>query len=158
MYWTGIDGNWHTTTDPIVYNTKQSLAVTYDSDLNSNTPIIYVDGSSQTITEITGPDGTRSDDDSDTLFLGNRSDSSRTYDGEQANYVMWDTILSATEIGALSRGVSPIAIRPNNIVFWLPCWGNQSPEPDWNAQTSTGAVTGTTRGVNGNYELVENYL
>ena len=52
------------------------------------------------------------------------------FDGSIAEVGMWSTNLSAAEIGALSRGVSPNQIRRNSLAVYWPLYGINSPEID----------------------------
>lgn len=45
-----------------------------------------------------------------------------------AETAIWDVALSADEITSLSKGLSPILIRPQNLVFYAPIVGANSPE------------------------------
>ena len=43
--------------------------------------------------------------------------------GKLAEAAIWNAALSLEEIRALSRGMSPLLIRPGNLVFYGPLWG-----------------------------------
>lgn len=51
--------------------------------------------------------------------------------GRLAHLAMWDVVLSQLEITALSRGVSPLAIRPANLKCYVPYFGDDTTEKDW---------------------------
>jgi hypothetical protein len=57
--------------------------------------------------------------------------SSGTYfDGRIAEVAIWNVALTDAENAALGRGVSPLLIRPQNLVFYAPLLGRADPEPD----------------------------
>lgn len=53
------------------------------------------------------------------------------FSGRIAEAAIWDVALSASEIAALARGVSPLRIRPGNLKAYWPLYGVGSPEPDY---------------------------
>jgi hypothetical protein len=59
-----------------------------------------------------------------------RSTTAQFFAGELADYGLWDVALTAAEITALSKGVSPLLIRPASLVSYAPLGGRLSPEPD----------------------------
>jgi hypothetical protein len=59
-----------------------------------------------------------------------------------AEAAIWNVLLSAAEIAALSRGVRPLRIRPGNLKFYAPIWGTGSPEPDYTAGQHPLTLTG----------------
>ena len=96
------------------------LVITYDSSSTSNDPVIYLDGTSVTVTEFSAPTGTIVDN-SDAYVLGNRAtDNLRVWDGSLAEFAVWDAILDASEAAALGKGYSPALIRPQSLVEYVP--------------------------------------
>jgi hypothetical protein len=66
-------------------------------------------------------------------------------DGRMAECAMWDDDLTAFEIAAMSHGVSPMLVRPTNLVAYWPLFKGFSTgdEPDWHGAyllTETGTV------------------
>lgn len=51
--------------------------------------------------------------------------------GRIAEAAVWNVALNASEIAALALGVSPLRIRPGNLVAYWPVFGEGSPEPDY---------------------------
>lgn len=51
-------------------------------------------------------------------------------DGRVAEAAIWNVALADAEVAALAAGYSPLFIRPQNLVFYCPVWGNDSPEID----------------------------
>jgi len=74
------------------------IAITYNSSDITNDPVIYVDGISQTIVETTTPVGTRTSDVGKDLYIGNRSDTARTWDGQHDEVLLYTRVLSTQEI------------------------------------------------------------
>lgn len=134
--WSTTNGQW-TVSHPTA-NAWHHICVTYDYGSTTNDPIFYVDGVSQTVSEVSAPVGTL-DGDTDLLVIGNRTDSARTFDGYLAELYIWNVILTATEISTLSKNANPAMIRPGNIVLGMPLHGQHSPEI--NPYGNTGTLT-----------------
>ena len=60
--------------------------------------------------------------------LGNTA--SGFFDGHLADVAAWNIALSAADIASLALGFSPLLIRPDALIFYMPMWGYGSPEPD----------------------------
>ncbi|MHA2278936.1 MAG: DUF2341 domain-containing protein, partial [Candidatus Kariarchaeaceae archaeon] len=86
-------GVWASPTDSISLNQWQYLVITYDEDSISNDPIFYINGISQTLTEIDIPSGAASDDSAQSLRIGN-FDTTRTFDGRIDGIRIHDTLQS----------------------------------------------------------------
>ncbi len=58
----------------------------------------------------------------DRISIGRAGDSSpdNYFSGRLAEAAVWDVALTATEIASLSKGYSPLFIRPQNLVFYAP--------------------------------------
>lgn len=126
-------GEWH------------QIGITYDAGSTANDPVFYVDGVSQAVTEFAAPTGSVVNN-ADAYMLGNRSADDRTWDGRLAEFAVWDAILTPAEMAALGQGVSPLLIRPQSLVSYVPLLGGQSPEPDWKiagGATVSGATAAT---------------
>ena len=66
------------------------------------------------------------------LKIGSRCDDTwfaQKFNGNIAEYAIWNVALTDGEIASLSRGIQPIRIRPQNIVFYLPFVRNN--DKDW---------------------------
>ena len=70
---------------------------------------------------------------SDRLTVGRNGDSTPDgeYDGRVCELAIWNVALTDEEVKALAGGVSPLRIRPDNLVFYAPIFGVGSPEPDY---------------------------
>lgn len=51
--------------------------------------------------------------------------------GGMAEAGIWNIALTTPDILQLSKGASPILIRPANLVAYIPLWGYANPEQDW---------------------------
>ena len=99
--WAGDDGQWSFTVNGSVF---EMITVTYDSDSAANDPIIYVNGESIAISEDSTPTGAnRISDAIRELFIGNNISASATFDGKLDNIILFDSILSASQIRSLYR-------------------------------------------------------
>jgi len=104
LTWSGVDGNWETTTDGFAFGEWAHVAITYDSDgpAPGSDPIIYINGVSRPITENSTPTGTRDSDAGLALnFLGHGSATSNDFDGALADMRLYSDILTPAEVAAL---------------------------------------------------------
>lgn len=79
--------------------------------------------------------------------IGRRANSTPAnyFSGRVEHVAIWNTDLTQAEVTALAVGqISPLAIRRANLVAYVPCLGDQSPEFDLVAGRSW-AVTGTVK-------------
>lgn len=68
----------------------------------------------------------------------------QTTQGRVAHPAIWNAALSDAEIVMLSQGVSPLLVRPQNLVFYVPYLGRDSSDIDIigrNALTNTGTTS-----------------
>jgi hypothetical protein len=120
-----------------------NLVVTYDGTSTANTPTIYVDGVSQSVTTATAPVGTVSTGAAN-IYLGNTNLGTRNFDGSLAEFAFWTgQILSANEATALNRGASPLKIRASSLLVYLPLYGQLTNEPDWGPSHLAETIIGT---------------
>ena len=75
------NGEWHTPNNSIDTGTTYGVALTYDKTSIANDPLMYIDGTSQTLIEHYTPAGSANIDASYNLYLGNNSGQTRTFDG-----------------------------------------------------------------------------
>lgn len=95
--------------------------------LNSNSRSAYLDGANKgTNTGSATPNPTQ-----DGLYIGERNQGSADFNGSIAHPAIWNVALSDDEIAALGAGkLSPLAIRPQNLVFYAPYLGRDASEID----------------------------
>jgi hypothetical protein len=120
------------------------VVITYDGSSTANTPVIYVDGASQTLGVVASPSGTRTTD-SNAYVLCNSSAGNRNFDGKLADYAMWNVILNPNETLALAKGSSPLKVRRSSLQFYTPLSGVGTSTPDWGPNRATQTLTGTVK-------------
>jgi len=131
-----------------------SFCTTSSSGGASSTITLYVDGSSDGSSTKNPESAT-----GDYIIGAEKPKTTSEWDGKMFYLAIWSTELSSTELQAMHNGVCPFVIDHDNLVHFIPLFGNHSPEENWGSPTNTGTLTGTTRGVpNPPVELLENYL
>lgn len=97
--WTTANGAWYTTLPST--GSWQHVCVTYDGGSTANDPVIYVNGSSQSVTETVAPSGSKVTS-TGTLIIGNRPGNDRTWNGSIDTFVrVQETIWSAGLIATM---------------------------------------------------------
>jgi hypothetical protein len=135
-------GDWDANVD-LVTGTTYQLGVSHDAGSVANDPTLVVDGVVQAITERLTPTGSFPSDAAESLLLGFAGIGLNRMDGPLAEAAMWDILLTAAEWDILGKRYSPLLVRPQNLVFYAPLFGNYSPEIDvvgGNLGTITGAL------------------
>jgi len=68
----------------------------------------------------------------DRLSVGRVGDStpSSEFNGQIAEVALWDVALTAADALMLSKGYSPLFVKPGNLIAYYPIIGNNSPETD----------------------------
>ena len=119
------------------------MAISYDPTSTSNTPLIYIDGVSQSRSSSSQPAGTVTT--TANLIIGNNTSTGgiRGWDGMLADFVWWSGILTANEVGALAHGASPLEVRPTALLYYFPLSGAASNEPDWGPTHTMTTKNGT---------------
>jgi len=140
-----MPGQWDTdltfTADGRLYH----IAIAYDNSSVSNDPIIYVDGTSESITENSTPVGTADSDAAQDFLIGNQPVSfNRAFDGNIEDVRLYNRILSAAEIQTIyvSKGIDGIF---NGLVGR---WVRDEGAP---GVTASGASTNKDLSENGNH-------
>ena len=142
--WSGDDGIWYTPTNSVTTGVWTHFALTYNGSATTNDPIMYLDGVSQTITEVTAPTGTLDTDAASNFVVGNNATPGvRPWDGMLAEIGYYNRILTAAEVSSLAKGFSPLFIR-NGLKVYAPLIGNNDPELN-PIGTGSGTVTGATK-------------
>lgn len=103
-------------------------AVTYDWGATTNDPIIYRNGTSQTITERVAPSGSAVNNQTP-FYLGSEKSTGQYYNGRVAEFAWWHRILTASEIEGLADGFSPL-FYPIDLVLYIPLIGRRTDESD----------------------------
>lgn len=157
---TSANGVWALTNGDFTDDQWENIGLVYDGGSVSNDPLIFVNGDSKAITELTTPVGTRESDAVSNLELGNAEiNNTSVYEGDLGFIVYWSTGVTANEFLTLNSGVNPFLIKNENIALYSPIWGNDDPEPDYSGNGNTGANDATTKSTTApNVELLENFI
>lgn len=100
---TGNQGSWQTGS-VVTLNTWTHIVLTYDSSSTSNNPVIYVNGTSVSLTENSTPSGTVRPDAGIAMTVGNfAGTSSRTFAGVLDEFQVNSNLLSSAEASLLYR-------------------------------------------------------
>ena len=87
------------------FDTWIHVAITYDSDSDTNDPIIYLNGVSQTIVEEVGPSGAYDTDVGNAIAVGDDFGGGNAFDGAVDELRYWDDVRTASEILANYQSV-----------------------------------------------------
>jgi hypothetical protein len=132
-------------------NVWHHVCVTYDSSSTLNNAVMYVDGVSQSVTNFSAPVGTVVNNTA-SYVVGNRggANTNRGWQGDLAQFCIWNVILNASEVLALARGADPFKIRNASLPYYCRIEGILSPEPGWAGDGTqfSGTVVNTVRDVN----------
>jgi hypothetical protein len=97
-HFSGGQGEWYTPENSFLNGAWYHVAVTHDASSDTNDPLIYINGVSQTLTENQSPSGdvnTNPDD----FIIGNRAnDLARGFDGIIDEVRIYNRVLSGAEI------------------------------------------------------------
>lgn len=135
--WSTTSGLW---TTPATTG-AHTVAVTYNGTGTGVNPVMYVDGSSVTVTTTTTPIGTLNSD-TQSYYVCNVVAGDRVYDGSISEFAIWNVILTGTDITNLNSGVLPDALGTAPIHYWRIC-GKDSPETNRIGGGTTLTLTGT---------------
>lgn len=94
MDWDSLDGIWYSVND-VASDTWQNIALTYDAGGTANDPIMYINGSSVTVSELVNPDGSRVSDAAADVIIGDRPAGDQSFYGLIDEARISNTIRSA---------------------------------------------------------------
>jgi hypothetical protein len=138
--WSGTSGQFSWA---VVANQWNHILIVYNGSVTTNVPKVYVNGVLLTVTTVVTPVGTYTPQ-AAAFDIGSDATGARYFDGKIAEVAYWsNSILAQAEATALFRGVSPLQIRPANLQFYAPIFGNGA-ETQWGLTASTQTITGTT--------------
>jgi len=96
-YWSGDNVYWHTTATEVTLNTWSLVGFSYDANLTTNRPLLYVNGVLVAFDEEV-PTGTRDSDAARDLIVGNAAGRGETFDGYIGEAWLYNRILPAAEL------------------------------------------------------------
>lgn len=138
----GIDGDWETSTAVVEIGVWTHIAIVYDADAAANNPLLYLDGVSTPVTETAAPTGTRSSDVGADLFFGNSFDRDVTFDGQLDDLKIYGEALTADAI--LSDFRSAGAVIVDAAAWWKFDDGIGNAAKDSSPQGNQGFIDGAT--------------
>lgn len=96
--WTTTNGVWTASGFGALGTGLIHIAVTYDGSATTNDPIMYINGVSSTLTEVTTPVGTLVDDQAQRLNIGEDASGSLDLDGAIQNFAYDNRVWAAEEV------------------------------------------------------------
>jgi hypothetical protein len=96
------DGQW-TCPGPSA-GTWAHVAITHDKSSQDNQPLMYLNGGSQTVTEVGNPASAWESDAAESLWIGINSNGTSPWDGKMEDFRVFNRILSAQEVAILASG------------------------------------------------------
>lgn len=104
----GTSGTWKSPVDSVPFNAWTHACISYDDTSASNNPIIYINGVSVPVEEISTPSGTAVSDAAATFRIGAITNSViERFDGKIDEARIYSRILSESEVKALYDAGSP---------------------------------------------------
>jgi hypothetical protein len=121
-------GNWDTPTNSVPLSAWTHVLVTHDTTAwpSNSVPIIYINGTPQTLTELDPADGGFGTEDGMEFVVGNvhsnNNDYGEAFDGKIKDVRVYNRILSAGEVTTLYNGGTPSAtLVTDGMVFQAFC-------------------------------------
>lgn len=111
-------GTWRTPTDSFTLNQWNHIAVTYNEDSTANDPIIYLNGTSLSVSEVDTPSGTPNSDSGFSMRAANNKNK-QVIDGMIEDARLYNRILAADEIAAIHEMQGRDGIL-DGLIFWMP--------------------------------------
>lgn len=137
--WSSVDGNWETPAQAA--NALLHFVATYNGGATGNDPVLYVNGSPVTASEVGSPAGTIDTDAAQSLIMGEAADGSNDFDGLLAFVCYDNTIWDAAMVNRHKWwGCAPGG--PSTVKVWLPFL--TSDLNNKGTATANGTATGTT--------------
>ena len=118
--WETSGGWWRTSSNQLTAATWAHIVVTYDASLTTNDPIIYINGVSVSITEVSTPAGAWWSGSNSDLAISDPDYAVAAADGKFADARVYNTILSAADVLALYNAGAFSPSYDTNLVFHAP--------------------------------------
>jgi len=136
--WGSGEVNWQILAANTI-NTDYSVVLSYDSSVDINVPIAYVNGSESTLSTAATRTSPAAVNNVGNYRIGNRPDQARGWDGWISSFAIWNEIIPANMALAISGNFSPL-IYTKNLVYYNPMVVTNSPDIiGARTQTLTGA-------------------
>lgn len=103
----GANGGWNSAANSIILSQWQHVVVVYDEDSADNDPTFYINGIVSATTETDSPSGSAVSDAAQSLYIGNHSDGTRTFDGSVDDVRIYNRALAQDEIERLYQIGAP---------------------------------------------------
>lgn len=97
------DGDWETAGFPVNASKVHLAHVVFDDTTPATPPQIYIDGVLQPLTVLSTPTGASGDDTGQLLRMGNNTAGTRTFDGDQAVFMLYNDELTVVEALQMTR-------------------------------------------------------
>lgn len=127
--YTTTNGGWRSPANSLILNDWMHIAVTY-TDGVANDPIIYINGVSVVVTEITTPAGSAESDAANTLFIGNAVSVARGFDGPIGDARCYTRVLSAAEIRTIYSCRGKDGVVDGLVARWVMSEKHPGASPD----------------------------
>ena len=120
--------DWYTTNRVVNFDVWNHVAVFYDSDVEANDPVIYINGVSvgtvsSGLTENNTPDGTINSDAGSSLYIGNNSSGTRTFDGYIMDAKVYKNVaVTATNVAKMASKINVDKDAPDMPTSGLQAW------------------------------------
>jgi len=119
----GVFYGVETTSREVTLDQWNHVVITFDQDSDSNNAIMYINGVSVAVSEIDDQSGGTADDDSSRqLIIGNNGAFNRTFAGNISDLVLYNTILTASQVATIYNGREPYnhieGIASSNLAGW----------------------------------------
>ena len=105
--WGTNRGVWLTDNREIPLNVWTHVAVRYDQDSTSNQAALYINGVRVDVTRTQAPSGSEVSDAAQDFIIGAMSDASRSFDGKISEVVIYNYMLTASQVRTLYNGREP---------------------------------------------------
>lgn len=138
-HWSTTSGMWSW---PFPQSSWRHVVIRYTGASTTTKPVVWVNGSAVTVTTDTTPVGS-SISITGTVNVGSCYQGSGVYSGKISRVAIWNVELTDNEVSALYNGVSPINVRHDSLVFYVPLQRYQDGQPDWSPLRTPMTMSGT---------------
>ncbi len=115
---TSLIGNWLTLDNSITLGTWNHVIVTFDESSSTNKPVFYINGVLASSTTAYNPTGTATTN-TDRYIIGNRGDTTRTFDGKIDDVRIYNRIVTPTEVQTLYKAGGGVKVTDTEIKTFI---------------------------------------